>query len=242
MTFPLAESSGLTFLFYLVIGAFWLVGNLMQQKQAKRKAMEMRRQREAREAEERRSGKKAAPENAKQVKSDLETFLEQLMGQPAPAPAPVRPPPVPKRQVTEDIQFDQPPPPSLRKTPAAKAPVTTKSPLPPVPAKSYDIGDLDMAASFKQISEMKEAVELIGEGKEQQIPQEALSNVRAMMIDLSSSTVSVPIIPLQSIRAIRTQTPRPDLQQRKTFKKALVASVILQAPKALRPHPFTEII
>lgn len=235
--FPLAEASGLTFLFYLVVGAFWLIGNLMQQKQAKQKAMEMRRQREAREAEERRTGKKTVVEEPKPRKSDLEEFLKQLSGTANPQPS-VVPPPILRKQVVDDIQFDQPPPPPPKPVVTPKA-----TPLPPVKApKSYDIGDLDMAASFKQISQMKEAVELIGAGHDQQISQEALTNVRAMMIDLSSSSISVPIIPLQSIRAIRTETPRPDLQKRKTFKKALVASVILEAPKALRPQPFTEII
>jgi hypothetical protein len=237
MTFPLAEASGLTFLFYLVVGAFWLIGNLMQQKQAKQKAAEMRRQREAREAEERRTGKKVAVEEAKPRKSDLEEFLKQLSGTANPQPS--VPPPILRKQVVDDIQFDKavpPPPPKPVVTPKAPPPPSVKA------AKSYDIGDLDMAASFKQISQMKEAVELIGAGHDQQISQEALTNVRAMMIDLSSSSISVPIIPLQSIRAIRTETPRPDLQKRKTFKKALVASVILEAPKALRPQPFTEII
>lgn len=237
MTFPLAEASGLSFLFYLVVGAFWLFGNLMQQKQAKRKAEEMKRIREAREAEERRTGKKAVEENQPPPrKSDLEEFLAQLAGntpRPAAPKPPPPPPPIPRRQFVDEIKFDGP-------SPIATPPPTTAKPVKVSAALRWEsaIGDLDMAASFKQISEMKEAVEMINGGIDQQLQQDALKNVRSMMIDLSSSSVAVPVVPLKTIRAIRTETPHLDLKKRKTFKKALVAAVILETPKALREDPF----
>lgn len=240
MTFPLAQS-GLTFLIYLIVGGVWLLGNILQQKQAREKAAEMRRKREEREREERRTGKKTAPKT-QPPRNDLESFLRSLSGQPPAKPA--APPPVPRRPASEpDIVFDgpkPPPPPTVRKTappPVVTPPVKTK-----MTRKQSNLGEMNMEASFKQMSQMKEAAELFGDGKDQQLQQEALKNVRAMMIDLSSSSISVPIIPLQTIRAIRTETPRPDLQKRRNFKKALVASVILEAPKALREKPFTEIV
>ena len=241
MTDLLAEVD-FTIFIYLIAGVFWLFSSLAQQKKAKRKAAEMRKKREEREREERRTGKKSQPEvwETKKPPSDLDTFLRELTGQPVPQQAPP-PPPMPKRkEVVEDIQFDGPTP-----TP----PTPSKSSANPLleseevskKSKSYEIGELDMEASFKQISDIKEAAEMIGADADQEIQQEALANVRSMMIDLSSSSISVPAIPLQSIRAIRTETSRPSLKNRSTFKKSLVASVILEAPKALRENPFKEI-
>ncbi|MDF3129368.1 hypothetical protein P0Y35_09190 [Kiritimatiellaeota bacterium B1221] len=224
--FPLAEASGLSFLVYLIVGAFWLVGNLLQQKQAKQKALEMKKKREEREAEERRTGKKVqAP--ASKIESELEAFLGRLSGETVTQPK--QPPPIQKQKpVMDDIQFDSAPPPP--------PPIPAK----PKPVKTSNIGDLDLEASFKQISDIKEAVELINGGIDQKLQQDALKNVRSMMIDLSSSSISVPRVPLQTIRAIRTQSPRPNLKNRAAFKQALVASVILQPPKALQANPFEE--
>jgi len=230
---PLAQSSGsgLTFLIYLIVGVFWLVGNLLQSKKAKQKALEMRKKREEREAEEKRTGKKVVSKQTT-IERELESYLGRLTGQPPPP----SPPPMPKPKQTprenpsfqnSDIQFDGPAP--------------TRSPLadPPVAAsKNYDIGDLDMEASFKQMSEMKEAVEL--EEGASQLQQEALANVRSMMIDLSSSSISVPVVSLKSIRAIQTRVTHPNLSNRKTFKQAAIASVLLAPPKALQADPFQQ--
>ncbi|MGA0334047.1 MAG: hypothetical protein ACO3N7_11840 [Kiritimatiellia bacterium] len=233
MTSFLAQSSGLSFLVYLIVGALWLVGNLMQAKQAKKKALEMRRKRLEREEEEKRTGRKP-PEKTSSVEREIESFLERLAGGIAPAAAP---PPMPKARTREaEIQFDGPPPP-----PPTPPKPRTPPPAPArAPARNYDIGELDMAASFKQITDIKEATEVIGEGLQNRQQQEALQSVRSMMVDLSSSSLAVPRIRLQSIRAIQTRTNRPDLRNRKQFRKALAASVILGPPKALQEKPFTE--
>ncbi len=222
--FPLAETSGLSFLVYLIVGVFWLVGNLIQQKQAKQKALEMKKKREEREAEEKRTGKKVQPAKPK-IESELEAFLGRLSGEGANPPKPA--PPIQRRKpIVDDIQFDTTPPPP--------------PPIPAKPLKTSNLGDLDMEATFKQISDIKEAVELVNGGIDQKLQQDALKNVRSMMIDLSSSSISVPRVPLQNIRAIRTKTPQPNLKTRAAFKQALVASVILQPPKALQANPFEE--
>jgi hypothetical protein len=228
-------------LIYLLVGAFWLFSNLMQGKQTRSKAAEMKKLQEEQEKEERRTGKKIEVKpSAAPPKNDLQEFLKNLTNQMAPeaqqrAPTPP-PPPIPKRKVVQPvIQFNGPPP-----TTTSSAPALANLPEKARASKSYDIGDLDMEASFKQISDIKEAVEVIHGDIDQALQQEALKNVRSMMVDLSSSSISVPSVHLQSIRAIRTKTSRPELQKKKTFKRALVASVILQAPKALRENPFTE--
>ena len=210
---------------YLIVGIFWLVGNVLQQKQAKQKALELKKKREEREAEEKRTGKKIVQPAKPKIESELEAFLGRLSGGAVQQPKPASP--IQQRKtVVNDIQFDRAAPPS--------------PPIPPKPLKASNLGDMDMEASFKQISDIKEAVELVHGSIDQKLQQDALKNARAMMIDLSSSSFSVPSIPLQSIRAIRTKTTQPDLKNRATFKQALVASVILQPPKALQANPFEE--
>jgi len=228
-------------LIYLLVGGFWLFSNLVQGKQAKNKAAEMKKLQEEQEKEERRTGKKTASEpSVTPPKNDLQEFLKNLANQVAPeaqqrAPAPP-PPPIPKRKVVQPmIQFNGPPP-----TTTSSATALANLPEKAKASRNYDIGDLDMEASFKQISDIKEAVEIIHGDADQALQHEALKNVRSMMVDLSASSILVPSVQLQSIRAIRTKTSRPELQKKKTFKRALVASVILQAPKALRENPFTE--
>ncbi|WFB37129.1 hypothetical protein P3T73_05075 [Kiritimatiellota bacterium B12222] len=230
MTLPLAQSS-FTFLIYLAVGAFWLIGNLIQKKQAQEKANALKLKREKDAAEARRTGKPvpsptrvAPPAPA----SDLETFLRNLAGEPArpappPPPLPAKPAPQPK------IHFDQAPPAPAAGIHAHKTPTASSK---------TTIGEMDMEASFKQISDIKEAAEVIGEGLSTRLQQDALKNVRSMMVDLSSSSVAVPVVPLKPIRAIQTKTNRLDLQKKKTFKKALIASIILEAPKALQENPF----
>ena len=78
-----AQQTGLSFLVYLLIGIGWLVMNLLQQREAKRKAEELRRRREERLAEEKRTGKKI-PEREKPdrgLEDQLETFLGRLAGE-----------------------------------------------------------------------------------------------------------------------------------------------------------------
>lgn len=231
--FPLAQS-GLSFLIYLIVGIFWLVGNLMQQKQAKQKAEEIKRRRQEREEEERRTGKKAEPAKQNTIESELEAFLGRLGGE-EPAPPPPRKTVTYRPVQTEDIQFDGPAPAFTPPPPPAR-----KAVPPPRAAKDSTIGELNMEASFKQISEMKEVKELISGDLNQLLEQEALTSVRSMMVDLSSSTISVPTIPMPSIRTVHTKTNHLNLQKKKTFKKALVASFILETPKALQANPHRE--
>jgi hypothetical protein len=142
--------------------------------------------------------------------------------------------------LSPEIKFKGPPP--SPPTASSSSPAIANLPEKAKASKNYDIGELDMEASFKQISDIKDAAELIHGDIDQKLQAEALKSVRSMMIDLSSSSVAVPSIHLQSIRAIRTETSRPNFKKKNAFKKALVASVILEAPKALRENPFTEIV
>lgn len=246
MQMPILAQSGLSFLIYLIVGIFWLVGNLMQQKEAKRKAAELRKRREEREAEERRTGKKSTPVEPDPLERQLETFLGRLAGEPV-KDSPSTPPPLPRKvdqkTAREPIRFDPQPPvsttPRPRKTEPPKQ--TTSSPYKQV-KRLAAIGELKYQDSYKEIGEMKEAAELDPSRLTGSIQSEAqaLNNVHSMMIDLSSTTLSMPILRMESMRTVRTKTSRPNLKKDKNFKRAVAASVILEPPKALQAEPFKE--
>lgn len=248
MTFPIAQSA-LGFLFYLLIGVFWLVGNLLQQREAKRKAEALRKRREEREREERRTGKKQPdPDQPKPrtLEDDLETFLGRLGGEEPKRREPVRreppaPPPRDKPKVT---------PPPLR-PPAAFDPIPASAgSTPPVKETEIKVGeemkkksrirDLDMSDSFKEMAEMKELEEVVGDLMEQGVRHEALENVRSMMIDMSRTLMATPTMPIQSMRPETTRTSRPELRRKENLKRALVNTVILDQPKGLQEQPFKE--
>ncbi|MEX2606289.1 MAG: hypothetical protein WD708_03005 [Kiritimatiellia bacterium] len=242
MQTPLIAQSGLTYLIYLIVGIFWVVGNLMQQKEAKRKAAELRKRREEREEEERRTGKKSTPKERDPLERQLETFLGRLAGEPVKKSEP-EPPPLPRKPQPEPIRFDSQPPPPPRPQPRK-----TKAATPPAPSayskvkELSEIQELKYKDSYKEIGEMKEAAELDPARLSGAIQSEVqdLNNVKAMMIDLSSTTFSMPILRIASMRTVRTQTSRPDLRKNKNFKRAVAAAVILEPPKALRENPFKE--
>jgi hypothetical protein len=239
---PYLAQSGLTYLIYLIVGIFWVFGNLMQQKEAKRKAAEMRKRREEREAEELRTGKKSKPEEPDPLERQLETFLGRLAGEPAQEEAQKPPPPILRKPAQEPIRFDSKPPPPIPK-PRKPEPAV---PLPPSPRKKVKapapIEELKYKDSYKEIGEMKEAAELDPARLTGAIQSEAqaLNNVHSMMIDLSSTTLSMPTLRIESMRTVRTKTSRPDLKKSKTFKRAVAAAVILEPPKALQANPFKE--
>lgn len=217
MTLPLAQS-GLSFLIYLIVGIFWLVGNILQQKQAKQKAEEMKRRREEREREEARTGKK--PSKAHPLERDLETLLGNLSGEP-PAPKPVSPPPVPRRRPEPAIQFDTAPPPPV--TPIAEPPKTRSN-----------IGKMDLADSFEEIEDLKDAVEISYEQLEGEVRAQALDTVRQVMVDLSPTMIDLPRLPVPSMRTVSTRSTPPDLRKRSAFKKAIMAGALLGPPAALK--------
>jgi hypothetical protein len=105
-------------------------------------------------------------------------------------------------------------------------------------AKKSRIRELDYDDAIKDIAELKEAKEVIGDLMQQDVKHEALREVRSMMVDLSDTTITMPRLRMQSIRPVRTKTSRADLQDSKAFRKALISSFILEPPKALQPDPF----
>ncbi len=241
MTSILAQSGAISFLIYLVIGVFWLIGQVAQTKKAKKKAEEMKRRRLEREERERRTGKKEPATKQTTIEAQLEDFLGRLAGEPAPTPAPPPPPPPPPQQRTivrknaakppppPAIQFDQAPPPALDSTPEPPKEMVSKSKIKELTFEQDAI---------KDIAELKEAEEIIGDLMSQEVKHEALRSVGSMKVDLSDITMPMPTIPMQSIRPVPTKTAHPDLKNRAQFRKALITSIILEPPKALQPKPF----
>jgi len=226
--------SGLSFLIYLIIGVFWLIGQVAQQKKAKQRAEEMKKRRLEREERERRTGKKEPATKQTTIEAQLEDFLGRLAGEPAPPPPPPPPPPPQQKRIVRKnaappkpppIQFDQAPPPALDETPDPPKEMVSRS----------RIKELD---SIKDIADLKEAEEIIGDLMSQDVKHEALRNVASMMIDLSDITMPMPTIRMQNIRPVPTRTSHPDLKNRDQFRKALVSSFLLEPPKALQPKPF----
>ncbi len=247
---PLLAQSGLTYLIYLIVGIFWVVGNLLQQKEAKRKAAELRKHREEREAEELRTGKKAPKNEPDPLERPLETFLGRLAGEPT-KDAQSTPPPLlekpaqspPPKSAREPIRFDPQPTPSSTTKRPNPVPVTAAPPSPYKRVKRLAaIEEVKYKDSYKEIAEMKEAAELDPARLTGAIQSEAqaLNNVRSMMVDLSPTTLSVPTLRIESMRTVRTKTSRPNFKKATNFKRALAASVILEPPKALQANPFKE--
>ena len=221
----LIAQAGWDFLIYLIVGVFWLIGNIAQQKKAKAKAQEMRQRREEREREERRTGKKTTPHP---LESDLEAFLGRLAGeqyQPKPQTrpqaksTPTRPPPLPKTRTTPEIQFDQAPPP----------PAPT-----PVPSTAFPAASNEMDTAFSEIEDMKDAVEISYDNIEETLQETTLQTVKQMRVDLSSMMVELPRLPVQRMRSVHTHTTPPDLKSKESFKKAILSGIILGPPAALQ--------
>lgn len=250
MHMPILAQSGLTYLIYLIVGIFWVVGNLLQQKEAKRKAAELRKHREEREAEELRTGKKAPKNEPDPLERPLEAFLGRLAGEPTkdsqstPPPLPQKPAqPPPPKPAREPIRFDSKPTPSSTTKRPNPVPVTAAPPSPYKKVKRLAaIEEVKYKDSYKEIGEMKEAAELDPARLTGAIQSEAqaLNNVRSMMVDLSPTTLSVPTLRIESMRTVRTKTSRPNFKKATNFKRALAASVILEPPKALQANPFKE--
>jgi hypothetical protein len=96
-----------------------------------------------------------------------------------------------------------------------------------------------MSASFKEIEQLQEVKDIIVDLPDgHSIKQEALRGVQSMRIDLSNITLQMPTLRSQNIRPVSTQTSRPNLKNRKGFRKALISSLILEPPKALQRRPF----
>jgi len=220
---PLAQAS-LTFIIYLVLGVLWLLGNIAQQKKAKRRVEEMRRKREEREQEEARTGKK--PSKPHPLEQDLETFLGRLSGQPvAPQKPATTPPPLPASSRSSDsgIQFDQEPP------PVPASPIAEPKKVP-----KTNIGSLDLADSYKEIEDIQDALEVSYEQLEGELSDQTLDTVRQVMVDLSPTMIDFARLPVQRMRTVEGNTTPPPLKNRKALKKALLAEAILGPPVALQ--------
>lgn len=248
----LAEGE-LSFLVYLVIGFLWLVGNLVEQKKAKRKVREMREKREAREREEARRGgspssppPRQAPAQKKSPDPDLEKQLEDFLGRLAgetpqkenktapasPASAPAQRSPQQRAPIRRNnqpsrpkakIQFDG-------KPPAAPPP-------PPLPQKPQ-AEELSYEQAYGKIENIEEIEEIDAQLDGELGDVNLLRGVQPMRIDLSDSTVTMPTIPTPSMNPIVTQTHKQHLTDKRGLKKALVSSILLGPCKALQPNPF----
>jgi len=136
--------------------------------------------------------------------------------------APQKPPP---------IQFDQAPPPPPR--------ALDQTPEPPKEiASRSNIKELNFEDSIKDIAELKEAEEIIGDLMSQEVKHEALKQGGSMKIDLSDITITMPTISMPSIRPVTTRTSHPDLKNKEQIRIALITSFLLEPPKALQPKPF----
>jgi len=220
---PIAQS-GLTFLIYLILGVFWLVGNIAQQKKAKKKAEELRRRKEEREREEELTGKK--PKRPHPLEQDLETFLGRLSGNIWEEEEPTAsPPPLPGQKSIQEteIQFDQPPP------PPAPPPIAAS-----VPQPKTNIGAMELADSYEEIKDIEDALEISYEQIEGELSSQTLDTVRQVMVDLSPTMIEFARLPVQRMRTVDANTTPPALKNRKAFKKAVLAGVILEAPIALQ--------
>lgn len=223
----------ISFLLYLVIAVIWVVGKMMQQRQARQKVDDLKRRREEREREAQRTGRPAAqPEPAsapkkRTLEDDLQDFLGRMAGM-SPEPEPPPPPPVPKQKPA--LQFDAPPPPPVRKTGAhAKR-------------SAHEVAaDLDEMESYAKIQDIEDIAELeLDPDKASFAGPDLLMNVRAMMIDMSRASVRIPTVRIPTMRTVHTKTTKPDLDNTESLKHAIVSGILLNPPKALTPDPFHQ--
>jgi hypothetical protein len=63
--------------------------------------------------------------------------------------------------------------------------------------------------------------------------QTSLLNVRTLMVDMSRTSLHIPTIGTASMRSISTSTAKPNLRNRATMRKAVIANLLLETPKAL---------
>jgi len=232
------NGSGLSFLIYLLIGIFWLAGNLMQQKEAKRKAEAMRKRRLEREEEEKRTGKRAPSRQEDVLETQLETLLGRFAGEEAESRQPD-----PLFQPENEIRFDQPPsPPPPKPVPPPEAAAPAPAPAPKDTGRkrtaARSIDDLNYGDSFKQIEDLRDLEELDLQKASSEMRNQVLKQVQSMKVDLSATNFSMLTLPMQSMRATPSKTSKPNLRKGDSFKRGVVASVILQPPKALQSEPF----
>ena len=236
----LAEGT-LTFLIYLFIAIIWVVGKILQQKEAQKKVEELKRRREEREREAQRTGQPVSPEPEQRPKpkrntleEELQEFLGKMAGLP-PEPEPESPPPPPpKPRVRETVQFDGPPPPPPRPKPQTRQNLANAIEKAELPKGGKSVEDVyAKIADIKEIEELELAIE---DGKI--VDQSSLLNVRTLMVDMSKSNVQMQRIKIQNIRPVRTKTSKPNMGNRANIKQAIVGGILLSQPKALREDPF----
>jgi hypothetical protein len=224
-----ANSGGLSFLIYLVIGIFWVFAKMAEQKKAKAKVEEMKRRRAEREAEERRTGKTPSapppppiPSAPRTLDRELEDFLGRLAGEP-PRPSPVSSPPL--RPV---IVFDKAP--AAAPPPRPKAAAPAPKPPPPLPVVS-SVMLSEEAIAFKPMDDIRDAEEVMHKGGLSE--QTSLLSVRTLMVDMSRTSPRIPTIGTASMRSISTRSSKPNLRKPATLRKAIIANLLLEPPKAL---------
>ena len=225
---PIAQSA-LTFLIYLILGIFWLVGNIAQQKKAKARAEDLKRRKEEREREEARTGKKSPKPHP--LERDLETLLGRMSGESVQAPQeesspPPLPPPSSKpkeERIKEAFEVDMGPPLQYEQ------PVATPKKLP-----KTNIGGMDLADSYKEMKDIEDALEMSYEQMEGELSSQTLDTVRQVMVDLSPTMIDFARMPVQRMRTVDATTKPPALKNRKAFKKAVLGGVILGPPVALQ--------
>lgn len=241
---PLAQASDgfLSFLLYLIIAVIWVVGKLMQQRDARRKVEDLKRRREERERESRRTGRPAEPEPvpspsrpmpapSRSLEDELQEFLGRMAGLPKePEPLPPPPPPPQKRPVHPGSS--KPAADSRGRRPSAGI-------NPPAALRSG--AETDGIESYAKIQDIEDIAELeLDPDKASFAGPDLLLNVRSMMIDLSRSSVRIPTVRIPTMRTVHTRTAKPDLEDSKALKHAIVSGILLNPPKALTPDPFHQ--
>jgi len=246
----LADSGGfISFLIYFVIAVFWVIGKVMQQRNARQRIQDLKRRREEREREEQRTGNynrppERRPESPptrpppapapahKSLEDELQEFLGRLAGI---EPEPPKPEPKPKPLIT----FDSAPPPRVvhqEAPPPPRPPPRTAYTKPP--AKRGD-EDFDAMAAYAKINDIEDIKELeLDPDKASFGGPDVLLNVRAMLIDLSSISVRIPTIHIPTLRTAHSKTTPPDVGSLDALKQAILSGILLGPPKALQADPF----
>ena len=237
---------------WVVIGAFWVLAQIVQKKNQTAKLQDQARQMPPPDTGSASMSSPPPPAShspatqtaESSIEDEMRSFLEQITGNtpqppqpqkaslPPPAPArkvpPVGPPPIPasrKRAASNPrLQFDAPPPQPL------PTPLPIPSDFPTFDESIYAIDD-DVYGQDTEIIDIVDLEKQI-EGESLDADQ-ALVNVRAFITKLDTLTVPIMSTQLLSMRPVRTRTSRPNLKNREAMRQAVIARIILSQPKAL---------
>ncbi len=236
---PLLLADGfISFLVYLAIAVIWVIGQIVQNKEAKRKAEEFKRKREEK-ARTSPPPPARTPPSSKTLEAELQEFLGRISGEQtpvAPSPEPVILFDPPKPAAKPVIVFDKP-------KPAAPPPLPKASP-PPVAMPTHmqrqaaQIRDMDTEDVYKTVEELKDIGEMDMDQAAGSISNTALASVRTLMVDMSRTNVPLPRLPMRNNRSVLTQTTKPRLSNREVLRRTLVGNLLLGTPKALQKNPF----